>query len=138
MGAPVVTLAGDHHVTRLSATKLTAVGATELISYDPLDYIRVAMKLAGSFIWHVRYYETLRDRPLSGPLGDPASLATCLENANRERLDRRFSQQDQYFPKGRNTIKILDSIRVTRSYNSGALAFIQSRSNETLREIEKR
>lgn len=88
MAVPTVTLAGTRYVTRLSATKLTAAGAGELITHSREAYIEKAVALAQDPSARRRYHETLRSRVARGPLGDPASLAKALECAYRDMLDR--------------------------------------------------
>ena len=46
MGVPVVTLAGKRYVERISASKLTAVGLEDLITYSQEEYIEKALALA--------------------------------------------------------------------------------------------
>jgi protein O-GlcNAc transferase len=46
MGVPVITLAGDRHASRVSASLLTAVGHPEWIATDRVHYAGIAMKLA--------------------------------------------------------------------------------------------
>ena len=84
MGVPVITLAGRRYATRLSATKLTAVGAPELITRSVEEYVGKAVELAEDTRACNRYHETLRGRVSNGPLGDPKSLAKALEEAYRE------------------------------------------------------
>ncbi|MGA8260563.1 MAG: tetratricopeptide repeat protein [Arenicellales bacterium] len=83
MGTPVVTLAGERYVERLSATKLTAVGATELITSSAESYIDKALELAADPDLRAQYHGTLRRRMADSPLCDPLSLARALEEAYR-------------------------------------------------------
>ena len=46
MGAPVVTLLGDRHASRVSASLLTAAGHPEWIARTQDDYVRIATELA--------------------------------------------------------------------------------------------
>jgi predicted O-linked N-acetylglucosamine transferase (SPINDLY family) len=87
MGVPVVTLAGNRYVTRLSATKLSAVGAEELITHSRNEYIDTAVVLAQDSEARHRYHSTLRNRMLNGALGDPGSLARGLESAYQSMFD---------------------------------------------------
>jgi predicted O-linked N-acetylglucosamine transferase (SPINDLY family) len=45
MGVPVVALLGDRHVSRVSASLLTAVGHPEWIAKTEDDYVRIATQL---------------------------------------------------------------------------------------------
>ncbi len=42
MGVPVVTLAGDRHVSRVGASLLSAVGLDDCIATTPADYVKIA------------------------------------------------------------------------------------------------
>jgi predicted O-linked N-acetylglucosamine transferase (SPINDLY family) len=46
MGVPVVTLAGEHHMSRVGASLLEAVGHPEWIAYNRDEYVRIATRLA--------------------------------------------------------------------------------------------
>lgn len=46
MGVPVVTRAGETHVSRMAATILSAVGLDEMIARTPEEYERIAVDLA--------------------------------------------------------------------------------------------
>lgn len=46
MGVPVVTLAGDRHMSRVGPSLLTAVGRREWIAQSAEDYVRIAISLA--------------------------------------------------------------------------------------------
>jgi predicted O-linked N-acetylglucosamine transferase (SPINDLY family) len=46
MGVPVVTRAGDRHVSRVGVSLLRAAGHPELIATDDVDYVRIAAELA--------------------------------------------------------------------------------------------
>jgi predicted O-linked N-acetylglucosamine transferase (SPINDLY family) len=83
MGVPVVTLAGERYVERLSATKLTAVGADELITRDVDEYVDKAVALAGDPDARARYHASLREHMARSPLCDPLGLARALEDAYR-------------------------------------------------------
>jgi protein O-GlcNAc transferase len=62
MGVPVVTLLGDRHAARVSASLLSAVGGphAELVAQTPGDFVRIAASLAEP------------DAPLTRSLGDRA------------------------------------------------------------------
>ncbi len=46
MGAPVVTLAGKTHVSRVGVSLLTNVGLPELVAHSKEEYVRIAVELA--------------------------------------------------------------------------------------------
>jgi protein O-GlcNAc transferase len=81
MGVPVVTLAGDRHASRVSASLLTAVGHPEWIAHTPDDYVAIATRLAQSpeLLAHTR--ATLRDDLRRSPLLDHAAQARRFGDA---------------------------------------------------------
>jgi predicted O-linked N-acetylglucosamine transferase (SPINDLY family) len=83
MGVPVVSLAGERFIERLSATMLVAVGLDELIARSEADYIAKAVALAQTPARRAALRETLRVRMGASPLCDAPGLAACLENAYR-------------------------------------------------------
>lgn len=83
MGVPVVTLAGERYVERLSATKLTAVGVPELMTTSVDSYIDKALELAADAGKRAQYHATLRRQMANSPLCDPLSLARALEDTYR-------------------------------------------------------
>lgn len=89
MGVPVITLAGEHYVERLSASKLSAVGVNELITGDVTEYINTALALAADRERLAQYHANLRSRMAASPLCDAISLAHSLEDAYRD-MWRRF------------------------------------------------
>jgi protein O-GlcNAc transferase len=46
MGVPVITLAGDRHMSRVGTSLLTGIGHAEWVTTTPEDYTRVAVELA--------------------------------------------------------------------------------------------
>ncbi len=46
MGVPVVTLAGDHHVSRVGVSLLMRAGLQSLVAHTPDEYVRIALALA--------------------------------------------------------------------------------------------
>lgn len=83
MGVPVVTMLGDRHVSRVSASLLNAAGAPELVAKDIAEYVELAVSLAGSIERRNLYHATLRDRMSGGILCDGARFATVFERAMR-------------------------------------------------------
>jgi predicted O-linked N-acetylglucosamine transferase (SPINDLY family) len=81
MGVPVVTLAGQHYVERISASKLQALDLAELTATDIATYIQIACTLASDPRRRAELRKTLRPRLLASPLGDPVSLAQALSSA---------------------------------------------------------
>lgn len=83
MGVPTVTLAGERHASRVGATINQALGLPDLTASTSDGYVAVAIALATDPARLTTLHQTLRDRLLSGPLGDGARLATGFESALR-------------------------------------------------------
>jgi protein O-GlcNAc transferase len=83
MGVPVVTLAGDRHVSRVGASLLTAAGLEELIATTPQQYVDIASALASDRERLAELRGGLRERMQASPLMDAASLAREMERAFR-------------------------------------------------------
>ncbi|MDD5349000.1 MAG: tetratricopeptide repeat protein [Chthoniobacteraceae bacterium] len=83
MGAPVVTLAGSAHVSRVGVSLLNAVGLPELIAANEEDYLAIAAGLAADEERRGALREGLRTRMLASPLMDAAALATAMDEAYR-------------------------------------------------------
>ncbi|MEM7193896.1 MAG: tetratricopeptide repeat protein [Pseudomonadota bacterium] len=88
MGVPVITLAGDWYVERLSATKLVAAGVSELVAGSVDEYVEKAVALAKDQKLIQHYHSTLRSKMASSSLCDPISLATTLEDAFEDMWSR--------------------------------------------------
>jgi protein O-GlcNAc transferase len=88
MGVPVVTLAGKSHVSRVSASLLTAVGLPELIADAPDQYVKIAVDLAHDLprLTHIR--STLRQNMKNSPLCDGPGMARAMEELYREMWKR--------------------------------------------------
>ncbi|MBV6634230.1 MAG: hypothetical protein KI792_14485 [Alphaproteobacteria bacterium] len=70
MGTPVVTLRGQHHVTRVSSTLLSAIGRDDLVADTADAYVARAVELAGDITAVRNGRAALRDQMLSSPLCD--------------------------------------------------------------------
>ena len=46
MGAPVVTLAGDRHASRMGLSMMTAIGLPEFVAHTPEEYVAIAKTFA--------------------------------------------------------------------------------------------
>jgi predicted O-linked N-acetylglucosamine transferase (SPINDLY family) len=84
MGVPVITLAGQTHVSRVGVSLLTNVGLPELIAESPEAYGKIAAALAGDSprLDHLR--STLRQRMAQSPLLDYPRFARNVEAAFRQ------------------------------------------------------
>jgi protein O-GlcNAc transferase len=70
MGVPVVTFAGDRHMSRVGVSLLNAAGHTEWIATTAAEYVRIAAELAGNSEQRKLWRATLRDDLRRGPLLD--------------------------------------------------------------------
>ena len=84
MGVPTVTLVGDRHMARVSASLLTAAGHAEWVAPDPAGYVARAVALAGDPAALAAIRAGLRDDLRRGPLLDAAGQAGRFGAALRE------------------------------------------------------
>ncbi len=83
MGIPVVTLAGDRHVSRVGVSLLNAVGLDELVARTPREYVEIATALGLDRARLANLRDGLRARMQQSPLMDAASHARAMEGALR-------------------------------------------------------
>lgn len=81
MGLPVITLAGQRYVERISASKLVAVGLEDLITYSRKEYLDKAASLAHDPPGRAELRATIRERMAQSPLCDGKGLAHAMESA---------------------------------------------------------
>ena len=81
IGCPVVTLAGDRYVGRMSASLLTAIGHPELIASSPEEYVEACVSLARDRIRLARYRSELRADVAASPLCDADRFASGFLDA---------------------------------------------------------
>jgi predicted O-linked N-acetylglucosamine transferase (SPINDLY family) len=81
MGAPVVTLRGDRHAARVSASILHTLGLDELVAGSAQEYVAIAQRLARDPDRLETLRRTLRERLRASPLMDGARFTRELENA---------------------------------------------------------
>jgi predicted O-linked N-acetylglucosamine transferase (SPINDLY family) len=81
MGVPVVTLAGDRHASRVSASLLTAAGHPEWIARSADEYVAIATQLASSPEILAAVRRNLREDLRRGPLLDHAAQARRFGDA---------------------------------------------------------
>jgi predicted O-linked N-acetylglucosamine transferase (SPINDLY family) len=91
MGVPVITLRGDRHAGRMTASVLTCLGLTELIADTAEDYRRIGAALAKSVPRRAVLRGGLRGRLSASPLCDGAAFTRNLEVAYR-RMWRRWCE----------------------------------------------
>jgi predicted O-linked N-acetylglucosamine transferase (SPINDLY family) len=78
MGVPVVTLAGDRHASRVSASLLTAVGFEAGIAHGPKEYVTTARLLAENPKMLTTARQTLRQTIYRSPLCDNRAHARTM------------------------------------------------------------
>jgi len=88
MGVPVITLAGETHVSRVGVSLLSRVGLPELIAESSEDYIQKAAQLAGDVERLQELRANLRPAMIRSPLTDGAGFTRSLEGAYREMWKR--------------------------------------------------
>src|SRR5437667_10151971 len=81
MGVPVVSLAGNTHVSRAGVSVLSNVGLSELVAESPEQYVAIAASLAGDFSRLELFRKELRHRMLRSPLLDAKGFTARLENS---------------------------------------------------------
>ena len=84
MGVPVVTLAGEMHMSRVGATLLTAAGLRDLVTGNADDYVSIAVALARDGARRRTLRGQMRQRLSASPLLDHAGFARKLESAMRQ------------------------------------------------------
>lgn len=80
MGVPVVTWAGDRHVSRVGRSLLTTVGLADCVAESEDAYIELAVALAGDVARFASLRTGLRDRMRASPLMDAAGFTRILES----------------------------------------------------------
>lgn len=83
MGVPVITLRGDRHAGRMTASVLMTLGLADWVADTPADYVTVARRAADDPAALGRLRGTLRDRMARSPLCDGRAWTAGLEDAYR-------------------------------------------------------
>jgi len=86
MGVPVITLAGNTHVSRVGVSQMRNLGLPELIASDTNDYVNIAVRLANDLPRLVKLRADLRGRMLASPLMNVPRFTSHLEAAYLEML----------------------------------------------------
>ena len=79
MGVPVVTLAGEAHMSRVGASILRCAGFDQLVARDETEYVRIAVELAHDSVTRQALRAELRTRVAASPLLDHAGFTRKLE-----------------------------------------------------------
>jgi len=80
MGVPTVTMAGDTHASRMSASILSTMGLQELVAYTKLEFIEKCCAMAHDRQALSTLRESLRDQLVTSPL---CNEAIYTDNFNR-------------------------------------------------------
>ena len=81
MGVPVITLAGNNHVSRVGVSQMTNLGLPELIARDTNDYVDIAVALANDVPRLAALRATMRERLKNSPLMNVPRFTKNLEEA---------------------------------------------------------
>ena len=84
MGVPVITLAGQTHVSRVSASLLTHLGHSEWITHSEDGYIEQCASLTADLPRLAEIRAGQRERMRLSPLCDAPRFTAHLEKAYRE------------------------------------------------------
>ncbi len=84
MGVPVVTLAGNSHVSRVGVSLLTNAGHSEWIAKDPSEYLAIAASLAGDLPRLESLRVSLRRELAASTLCDALAFTRRLEGVYRD------------------------------------------------------
>lgn len=88
MGVPVITLAGDRHVSRVGASILAALGLTEFVARTSDEYVSAAAQVAGNADKLDNLARSLRQRLTASPLTDGSGFTQRLEAAYMKMLQQ--------------------------------------------------
>ena len=81
MGCPVITILGDRHVSRVSASLLHTVGLPELVARDEDEFVKIAADLATNTKKLATIKENLAERVKKSPLMDKIAFSKKFQNA---------------------------------------------------------
>lgn len=83
MGVPVITLAGDSHVSRVGVSLLNAAGMPQLVANNEQEYVALAAALASDHQQLATLRASMRDLLAQSPLTNGPLLTQSLEQAYR-------------------------------------------------------
>jgi protein O-GlcNAc transferase len=92
MGVPVVSLAGETHLSRVGMSILTILELNNLIAENEADFIDAAQQLATNITLLSQYRNELRTRLQSSPLMDRIAFVNKLETAYMSIWEKRYHQ----------------------------------------------
>jgi predicted O-linked N-acetylglucosamine transferase (SPINDLY family) len=83
MGVPMLSLRGDRHAARLSASVLTAAGFAEWIAATPAEFVEKAVQISGQIEHLAELRSRLRASVAQSPLCDGPTFTRQLEETYR-------------------------------------------------------
>jgi predicted O-linked N-acetylglucosamine transferase (SPINDLY family) len=93
MGAPVVTLAGRTHVSRVGVSLLGRLGLEDWIAHSWPEYVDIAVASTSDLAGLAELRASLRERFRHSSIGDPRPVTRALEEAYRGMWGRWLAQQ---------------------------------------------
>lgn len=81
MGVPVLTLAGEHFLSRQGVGLMTNAGLADWVAHGPEDYLARALRHAADLPALAALRSRLREQVLASPLFDGAAFARALQEA---------------------------------------------------------
>jgi predicted O-linked N-acetylglucosamine transferase (SPINDLY family) len=81
MGVPVIVKAGNHFVSRMGASFMSAAGLSEWVAENDADYLRIAVEMAKDRNALLSLKQGLRKRLLSRPAWNIDHFTADFENA---------------------------------------------------------
>jgi protein O-GlcNAc transferase len=96
MGVPVITLAGEVHLSRVGASLLHSVGLQEFIAHSSDEFVQLAAQLASDVPRLVEIRRTLRQRMRNSRLMDGPRFARDVEAAYRDAWRRWCAEGSPY------------------------------------------
>ena len=84
MGVPVITILGDSHAARVSASLLKNIGLDDLVAKDKQEYISIASSLAANSRYLFELRPMLRQQVSNSSLGMQSQFAENIETAYLE------------------------------------------------------
>jgi hypothetical protein len=141
MGVPILTLAGNTHVSRVGASLLTQIGLTEWIASSEDEYRHKAVAFAADLDMVSRLRCELRRRVADSTLGDAVAFARDIEQAYRDAWTRwcageagRRPAPQPYSPEPASVESFLWAVQGGVAWGSAAhRALRASRSRKTFR-----